>query len=90
MHYVYILYDPVNMRFYFGQTADLKRRIKEHNRSKLGNYKLIYYEAFMSKSDAIKREYSLKRYGSASASIKKRTFNSQKEILNGWERRTGE
>ncbi|MBI2041854.1 MAG: GIY-YIG nuclease family protein [Candidatus Nealsonbacteria bacterium] len=66
MHYVYILKSQRNGKLYNGLTDDLKRRIKEHNSEKSeftknnGPWKLIYYEAFISREDARKEELFLK------------------------------
>ena len=65
MQYVYILINN-DGHFYAGCTSDLKRRVTEHNSgkslytSKRGPYKLIYYEACISKKDAYAREKYLK------------------------------
>ena len=51
---------------YVGRTEDLRRRIKEHGLGKVKSTKklipflLIFYEAFLSKTDAIRREKYLK------------------------------
>ncbi len=66
MHYLYILHSLKDNNFYTGTTADLKRRIKEHESGK--NFstaprrplKLIYYEAYLLKEDAESREKYLK------------------------------
>lgn len=61
MFYVYIL-KMSNNKLYTGFTSDLKRRIKEHqiggNKTtrKFLPIKLIFYEAFHGKDDAIRRE----------------------------------
>jgi len=53
-------------KFYIGYTADLKRRLIEHKAGKvytsyrMGDWKLIYYEACLSKKDAERREDQLK------------------------------
>ena len=66
MFYVYILQSEKNKRLYKGVTSDLKRRIKEHNAGSvpftktLKPWKLIYYEAFLSKEDANREEKFLK------------------------------
>jgi len=66
MHYVYVLWNQVRCEFYVGFTSDLKRRLAEHMSDKVHTTKryeslrLIFYEAFSSKSDAIRREQYLK------------------------------
>jgi len=62
MYYVYVLLSLKDDKFYIGFTADLKRRLKEHNSGKNIStksrrpLKLIYYEAHLSKLDAERRE----------------------------------
>lgn len=67
MYYIYILQSlKRNNWLYKGSTSNLKRRVIEHNAGK--NFstapyvplKLIYYEAYMLKSDAEARERYLK------------------------------
>ena len=65
MHYVYFL-KLSNNRIYKGSTDDLKRRISEHRNGKVKStrnfrpVKLIGYEAYLLKSDALRRERFLK------------------------------
>lgn len=55
--------------FYTGITTDIERRIKEHNGLKSGAaytrarrpVKLIYKENFLSRSDAARREYEVRK-----------------------------
>lgn len=55
-----------NNSFYIGYTSDLGKRVREHNSGKskstkpLIPYKLIYYEAFLNRIDAKRREVYLK------------------------------
>ena len=62
MYYVYILLSLKDKKFYIGFTNDLKRRLKEHNSGKNTSTKsrlpleLLYYEAHLSKADAMRRE----------------------------------
>jgi putative endonuclease len=62
MYYVYLLQSEKDKRFYVGFTSDLKRRIFEHNTAKVQStkafipYRLIYFEGFRSKKDALNRE----------------------------------
>src|SRR3989344_1472409 len=66
MYYVYILRSEKNGKLYKGLTADLKRRVIEHNAgnsaftSRNGPWKLVYYEAFLNKEDARREELFLK------------------------------
>lgn len=64
MYYVYVIKSP--KQFYTGFTHDLKRRFNEHvnNQSiatkNRGPWKLVYYEACLSNTDALRREKYLK------------------------------
>ena len=66
MHYVYVLISDVDRKFYIGYTNALKRRLREHNSGKSLSTKgrrpftLLYYEAHLSKSDALRREHYFK------------------------------
>jgi len=81
MYYVYVIKDRYN-KLYIGYTANLKKRLQEHTRgytSYLKNkrpVKLVYYEAYLSKKDAKRREESLKNYGSVLKGLKQRIENS--------------
>ena len=67
MYYVYILQSEMDNSFYTGYTNNLERRLKEHNEgksrytSKKIPWKIVYSEEFGEKSDAIKREFFLKK-----------------------------
>lgn len=64
--YVYVLESQSDEFMYTGMTADLKRRIKEHDNGEEKSTKayapleLIFYEAYKSKTDAKRREKYLK------------------------------
>ena len=64
MFYVYVLRGPKQL--YIGSTNDLKRRFGEHQKGlalatkNRGPWTLVYYEASMSKTDALVRERYLK------------------------------
>ena len=66
MHYVYVLRSEKDGGFYIGYSADLRRRIAEHvaaasfATSFRGPWKLIYYEAYLERDDALGRERYLK------------------------------
>ncbi len=83
MYYVYLLQEEKSSKHYIGYTKDLKRRIKEHNSvhqgfTSIGKWKLVYYEAYLSKEDAEERERKLKQDGRSRRFIMKRTERSQK------------
>ncbi len=66
MFYVYVIRSNENGKLYKGYSSNLRRRIAEHNRGKVystksgGSWKLIYYEAFLNKTDALREEKFLK------------------------------
>jgi nitroimidazol reductase NimA-like FMN-containing flavoprotein (pyridoxamine 5'-phosphate oxidase superfamily)/predicted GIY-YIG superfamily endonuclease len=67
MNYVYIL-ECKDGTFYTGYTNNLNKRIKVHNDGKGAKYtrgrlpvKLVYLEEITTKSEALKREYAIKR-----------------------------
>lgn len=76
MYYVYLLQNPENYAIYIGYTGDLKRRYREHQASAHPGWKLKYYEAYASESDARKREQRLKHHGSGVRELKKRLQES--------------
>jgi len=66
MYYVYILKSSKNDNLYIGYTANLRKRLLDHNKGLNKStrpfvpYKLIYYESFLNKKDAKEREVYLK------------------------------
>jgi putative endonuclease len=66
MYYVYVLMSLKDKSLYIGYTADLKKRIREHKEGKSRStkfrrpFKLIFYEAFLNRIDAKRREDYLK------------------------------
>jgi len=81
MYYVYLLECGDDKSWYIGYTEDLKKRLSEHQggsgcftTSKKKNWKLIYYEAYPSKYDALGREKFLKG-GSGRKYLKKQLKN---------------
>lgn len=89
MHYVYLLKSKNFNQIYIGSTSDLRRRFKQHNDGENIStrrylpWKLIYYEAFLSKKDAMTRELKLKNHGKGIYDLKKRLINSLDEIGEG-------
>ena len=61
-YYVYVLQSLKTNWIYVGSTSDLRKRFKSHNDGEnlsTKNYrpfKLIFYEAYLSKKDALRRE----------------------------------
>ncbi len=66
MFYVYTLHNPSKKFIYIGYSENLKQRFQEHNSGKVKStqfykpLKLIFYEAYTTKSDAKRREMYLK------------------------------
>ncbi|HQL01580.1 MAG TPA: GIY-YIG nuclease family protein [Smithellaceae bacterium] len=66
MHYVYILQSELDKELYVGMTGDLKRRYLEHQRGNVEAtkrrlpMKLLCYEAYLTKAEAMRREKFLK------------------------------
>lgn len=68
MNYVYIV-ECSDGTLYTGWTNNLERRVKQHSNGSGSKYtrgrgpvKLVYYEEYDEKTDAMKREYEIKRY----------------------------
>jgi putative endonuclease len=67
MFYTYVLQSLKNNELYTGYTADLKKRLQEHNQGKNLStkrympWKIIYYEACIDEGDAKRREGYLKK-----------------------------
>jgi len=67
MYYTYLLECQNDKSWYIGFSEDLKKRIQEHRNgygcrttSLKKDWKLIYYESYLDKKDAIGREKFLK------------------------------
>ena len=65
MYYVYVIRNESN-EFYIGYSADLKKRLADHNSggtysTKGHQWELVYYEAYVHERYARKREQALKR-----------------------------
>jgi putative endonuclease len=84
MHYVYLLQNLTKKNIYIGSSSNLKNRLYYHNHNKVkstknkGNYRLIYYEAYLSKKDAIIRERNLKKQHRQKDFLLKNLANSLK------------
>ena len=66
MHYVYVLLSLLDQKFYIGRTDNLRQRKQQHDAGKVTStkhrrpLKLVFYEAFANKKDAVRRELYLK------------------------------
>lgn len=66
MYYTYVLYSRGDKKFYIGYTENLDRRIYEHQvknvhtTARYNKPELIFFEAFKSKEDALRREQYFK------------------------------
>ena len=82
MYFVYILKSKESRKLYLGYTNNLRERIKEHNKGSVRSSKpyipwqLIYYEAYLSKEEAIHRENNLKLRANAWNQLKIRIKKS--------------
>lgn len=68
---MYILYSETLNKYYVGSTGDsLESRLKKHNSNHkgftggCGDWTLMYYEEFQSKSEALRREKEIKKWKS--------------------------
>lgn len=86
--YTYILLSEKDSKLYYGYSKNLKLRIEQHNKGEVQSTKfrrplrLIYYEACLSKEDALKREKYFKTYY-GTMFIKKR-LNHYFQLLNSY------
>mgnify|MGYP001573540390 CR=1 FL=1 len=66
MYYVYVLRSDRDEKFYIGSTSDLRKRISTHSAGGVPStrqrrpLKLVFYEAYLAKIDAIRREQYFK------------------------------
>jgi len=67
IYFVYLLENHNDRGWYIGFTSDLKKRVLDHNNGKgakttkeRSNWKLIYFEGYLRKDDALGREKFLK------------------------------
>ena len=67
-YYIYVLLSDKDHNFYVGFTENLQSRLEEHRKGRVASTKdrrpltLIYSEAYLNKTDALKREKYLKTY----------------------------
>lgn len=90
LYYVYILETIAKnnkKRFYTGYTNNLNRRLQEHKKGTGAkfcrgkkNIRLKYYELFMERGDAMKRELEIKTFSRKQKIELIKTFNEAEEI----------
>lgn len=67
-YYTYVLHSESDGNFYTGYTSDLKLRFEQHCNGEVQStkerrpFKIIYFEACLTQSDALKREKYLKTH----------------------------
>lgn len=85
MFYVYVLFSEMDQCLYTGYTANLQKRFKDHcaghalstrNRRPL---RLIYYEAYLTDAEALRRERYLKG-GNGRGQLKKQLEFTLKKL----------
>ncbi len=70
MFYTYIIYTHKRDRYYVGSTHNITLRVERHNSGTTKSTKsgipwvLVYYEEYLTRSEAIKREYEIKKWKS--------------------------
>jgi putative endonuclease len=80
MYFVYVLQNPEG-RLYIGFTANLERRLQQHQEDKAGwtrgrgPWELVLSETFTNRTEAMRRERSLKR-GKANHELRKQLAKS--------------
>jgi len=66
MYYTYVLLSQKDKKFYIGYTKNLRKRYRKHQNGEVFStkprlpVKLIFYEAYLNKYDALRRERYLK------------------------------
>lgn len=86
MHYTYMV-ECKDQSLYTGYTTDLDRRVKAHNSGKGAKYtksrlpvRLVYYEIYEKKTEAMKREYAIKQLQRKDKLELIRHFQSEKNM----------
>ena len=78
MYFVYLLQSRRDNGFYIGMTSNIQSRFEEHENGLVEStknrrpWKLIYFEAYLSKESAEERERKLKNFGSSYVGLLKR------------------
>ena len=82
MYFAYIIKSKKSKKLYLGYTDNLRKRLQEHNKGSVKStkpyipWKIVYYEAYLSKEEAIRRESNLKLRANAWNQLKRRIKKS--------------
>ena len=82
MYFVYVLQIKKSGRYYVGQTQNLAKRLAKHGRGETkslknrGEFKIVYVEECLTRSQALRREKQIKRYKGG---------NAFKKLLEDWD-----
>ena len=66
-YYIYIIQSEKSGKYYIGSSDDPERRLQEHNWSRTPStksgipWKLVYTEEYETRSEAVTREYEIKK-----------------------------
>ena len=70
MFYTYIIFSEILNKYYIGSTTNIEERLVKHNHNHKGftgnksDWKIVYFEEYMIKTDALKRELQIKKWKS--------------------------
>ena len=70
MFYTYIIFSEILNKYYIGSTTNIEERLVKHNHNHKGftgnksDWKIVYFEEYMIKTDALKRELQNKKWKS--------------------------
>ncbi|HUI28617.1 MAG TPA: GIY-YIG nuclease family protein [Candidatus Acidoferrales bacterium] len=71
MYFAYIIQSEKTLRYYTGSTKELENRLMRHNNGDTPStrrevpWKLVHFEEFQSRSEAVKKEMGIKSRGAA-------------------------
>ena len=86
MFYVYVLRSKKTGEMYIGVTNNVDRRLEQHNAGdsywtkSRRPFEMVYYEAYLSREDALQREKKLKKFKNSFKHLKNRIENSMYQL----------
>jgi len=87
-YYVYILRNSEN-KLYIGQTENLKKRLKRHQKldgakytkDNKNDFKLVYFEEYKTRKEAMNRELQIKKWSRAKKdALIEKNYNKLKKL----------